>query len=72
MICTAVGTNHETFEITGYTTQVVAGLNYQLKIHVGDNQYIHAKVYKPLPHTGNPPSVSAHSTNCTADGGFNF
>ena len=40
-----------------YTTQVVAGTNYQAKVKVGDGEYIHVKIYEPLPG-GDAPSVS--------------
>ena len=66
----ACGETYATFEVVGYTSQVVAGTNFQLKIHVGDQKYVHAKVFRPLPHTGNPASVSNHKTGCTLDDGF--
>ena len=50
----ATGENYTTFEVAGFTSQVVAGTNFQLKIHVGDEKYVHAKVFRPLPHTQNP------------------
>ncbi len=34
-----------------YSTQVVAGTNYLVKVNTGDEKYIHVKVHKPLPHT---------------------
>ena len=37
--------------------QVVAGMNYKLKLAVGD-EYWHCTVYKPLPHTGEPAVVT--------------
>ena len=45
------------FEPILFTSQVVAGKNYWVKIHV-DDDFIHVKIYKPLPHTGNPPEIS--------------
>lgn len=44
--------NFESFQVHSYLTQVVAGLNYKLKVKVGHDEYLHCKVYKPLPHTG--------------------
>ena len=40
----------------------VAGTNYKVKIKVGDSAYIHATIFKPLPHTQTGPSVSKVDT----------
>ena len=37
--------------------QVVAGLNYFVKVQVGEDAYVHVKIFKPLPHTGQPAEV---------------
>ena len=41
-----------TFEAVKYTSQVVAGAMYRIKVKVGDDQYIHIRVLKNLPHKG--------------------
>lgn len=41
-----------------FTTQVVAGVNYMMKISVKSGEsisYAHCKIGKPLPHTNKPP-----------------
>mmetsp|Transcript_6467 Transcript_6467/g.10058 ORF Transcript_6467/g.10058 Transcript_6467/m.10058 type:complete len:86 (-) Transcript_6467:99-356(-) len=43
---------------TSYSSQVVAGVNYALKIK-HDGGVANVKVFKPLPHTGNPAEVTA-------------
>lgn len=50
------------------TTQVVAGINYLMKVQCGD-KYFHVKIAKPLPHTGRPNFVLAVNTDSslTAD-----
>ena len=45
----ALGTTFGTFEAVKYVTQVVAGTNYKIKVKVGDEQYVHIKVFVPLP-----------------------
>ena len=48
-------------------TQVVAGINYLFKIEVDNGEYLHVKVYKPLPYTQQPPEVSEVTEGQTAD-----
>ncbi|OQV20557.1 hypothetical protein BV898_05379 [Hypsibius exemplaris] len=45
------------YVVEKYTTQVVAGTNYFLKIRTAPNHYIHARVFKPLPHTKAQPQL---------------
>ena len=53
-----LGKHFSTWNAVGFSTQVVAGINYWIKIQVGDNQYVHIKVYQPLPHTGLESSLT--------------
>jgi len=48
-----------TFEVVKFMKQVVAGMNYKLKIKVGEDKYIHAVVFKGLPHTSGALSVTS-------------
>jgi len=56
------------FKAVQFTTQVVAGTNYLFKVET-DAGYLHVKVHKPLPHTGNPPVLldasEGHDLNTT-------
>mmetsp|Transcript_27030 Transcript_27030/g.41053 ORF Transcript_27030/g.41053 Transcript_27030/m.41053 type:complete len:108 (-) Transcript_27030:117-440(-) len=47
------------FEATHVRSQVVAGMVYHFRIVIGDNDddVVHMKVFKPLPHTGDSPSI---------------
>lgn len=53
----APGHESKDLKALSYRSQVVAGTNYFIKVHAGD-QHLHLKVHKPLPHTGNPPQLS--------------
>ena len=45
-------TKYTTFEAVKFTTQVVNGVMYRIKVKVGDNEYIHIKALKNLPAQG--------------------
>ena len=49
-----LGEKFETFDAVLYTTQVVAGTNYLIKVKVGDEKYVHIKVHVPLPAKNAP------------------
>ena len=51
----ALGETYGEFEAVKYTTQVVNGTNYKIKVKVGDEKYVHIKVHVPLP-TKNAPN----------------
>merc|ERR1712212_1432207 len=48
-----LGKKFEVFEAKSYASQVVAGANYFVKGHVGNDEFIHLRIHKTLPHAGN-------------------
>lgn len=60
----------DTFEPIKIKSQVVAGMNYVVKIKVSDEEYIHARIFRPLPHTQKPPELSDLELNVTAEAGL--
>jgi hypothetical protein len=69
---TSAGHNYQHFEVVHFTSQVVAGLIYQVNIKVSDGEHIHVKIFKPLPHTGQPAQVQVVTTGHAPDAPFNF
>ena len=58
------GETYSQFEVVGITSQVVAGTIFNVKIRT-DQGYLHMKVFRPLPHTGQPAQIIEVSTNQT-------
>ncbi|XP_062033074.1 cystatin-A [Lepus europaeus] len=52
--------SYEEFEAVEYKTQVVAGINYYVKVRVGEDRYIHMKIFKPLPGQNQDLVLSAY------------
>ena len=46
------------FEPLSFKSQVVAGVNYFVKVDIGNGNII-LRIYKPLPHTNEQPSLSS-------------
>ncbi|NXE07883.1 CYTB protein, partial [Lophotis ruficrista] len=50
-----------------FRTQVVAGVNYFIKVQDDDDDYVHLKVFQSLPHENQGPSLVAFQTGKTRD-----
>ena len=46
------------FDVKKVTTQVVAGTNFQFLVDIGGGKHAYMKVFRPLPHTGQPTELS--------------
>uniref|UniRef100_A0A0B6Z7H4 Cystatin domain-containing protein n=1 Tax=Arion vulgaris TaxID=1028688 RepID=A0A0B6Z7H4_9EUPU len=66
------GRHFPEFKAIEYMTQLVSGINYFVRIQVDDNDYIHVRIFKPLPHTGNKPEVSNYQTSKTKDDSLTY
>ncbi|TNV85925.1 hypothetical protein FGO68_gene9261 [Halteria grandinella] len=53
----AAGQAFEHFAPVKIRQQVVAGMNYWVKVQVAETSFIHVKIFRPLPHTGQPAEV---------------
>ncbi|KAK1343948.1 hypothetical protein QTO34_014505 [Cnephaeus nilssonii] len=58
---------YEEFEAVEYKTQVVAGINYYIKVRVGDDSYIHIKIFKPLPQQQQSLKLTGYQTDKSKD-----
>ncbi|NXJ09920.1 CYTB protein, partial [Odontophorus gujanensis] len=56
-----------TFKAIVYRTQVVAGTIYFIKVQNSDREFVHLKVFIPLPHENQDPSLMGFQTGKTRD-----
>ncbi|KAI2665055.1 Cystatin-B [Labeo rohita] len=59
------GKKFDVFVAKSFTTQVVAGTNYFIKVNVGCDQFVHLRVHKSLPHSGQQLQVQGIQTSKT-------
>ncbi|XP_074013795.1 cystatin-A-like [Numenius arquata] len=55
------------FNAIVYRSQVVAGINYFIKVQVCDTDYVHLRVFQALPHENQGPSLVSFQTGKTRD-----
>ncbi|KAG8450061.1 hypothetical protein GDO86_002615 [Hymenochirus boettgeri] len=61
------GVNASVFKAIEYKTQVVAGTNYFIKVHLGGDKYAHIRVYQSLPHAGSKLRLDRFQVDKTKD-----
>ncbi len=54
------GREYAQLKAISYKSQIVAGTNYFLKVHGGGDDYIHVRIFKPLPYVGSSPYPAVH------------
>ena len=65
-----LGTSFQDWTLHSFSTQVVAGLIYMMRVTVDNGEVLHVKVIKPLPHTHQPPSIMKIERGKTLDDAF--
>ncbi|NXY83378.1 CYTB protein, partial [Alcedo cyanopectus] len=59
------GKTFDVFSAVEFKTQVVAGTNYFIKVHVGNEEFVHLRVFRSLPHENKPPSLHSYQASKT-------
>ncbi|XP_071415555.1 cystatin-B-like [Pithys albifrons albifrons] len=59
------GKTFDVFTAVEFKTQVVAGTNYFIKVHVGNDEFMHLRVFKSLPHESKPLSLHSYQGSKT-------
>ena len=57
----ALSAAFEIFEPRTFASQVVAGTNYMVRVHIGDEKHVMVKLHKPLPHREQTPHLMSAS-----------
>ncbi len=61
----ALGETYGEFEAVKFTKQIVNGTNYNIKVKVGGEKYVHIKVHVPLPAKNAPNELLEQSKDKT-------
>ena len=66
-VVTKLGSQPPEMRATHYKTQVVAGMNYFVRVHIGDGKHIHLRIYKHFSGTVNLHEVMHHGAGGVAE-----
>ncbi|NXK23458.1 CYTA protein, partial [Arenaria interpres] len=55
------------FNAIKYRSQLVAGVNYFIKVQVSDTDYVHLRVFEALPYENQGPKLVSFQTGKTRD-----
>ncbi|XP_005038597.1 PREDICTED: cystatin-B-like [Ficedula albicollis] len=59
------GKTFDVFTAVEFKTQLVAGTNYFIKVHVGNEEFMHLRVFKSLPHENEQLSLHSYQGSKT-------
>ncbi|XP_053792480.1 cystatin-B-like [Vidua macroura] len=59
------GKTFDVFNAVEFKTQLVAGTNYFIKVHVGNEEFMHLRVFKSLPHENEQLSLHSYQGSKT-------
>ncbi|XP_066031605.1 cystatin-B-like [Chamaea fasciata] len=59
------GKTFDVFTAVEFKTQLVAGTNYFIKVHVGNEEFVHLRVFKSLPHENEQLSLHSYQSSKT-------
>ncbi|KAI5941340.1 cystatin-B-like [Manis javanica] len=51
------------FKAVEFKSQLVAGMNFIIKVQVDDDDFMHIRVYESLPHTNKPLALTNYQTH---------
>ena len=67
-----LNTTLSTYKAISYKSQIVAGTNYKIKVQVGDDKYVHIKVFVGLPCNGGESELTDFKADCSVDSEIDF
>ncbi|NXL83368.1 CYTB protein, partial [Alectura lathami] len=56
------GRTFDVFTAVEFKTQVVAGTNFFIKVHVGNDEFLHLRVFRSLPQENKPLSLHGYQS----------
>ncbi|CAL8075298.1 unnamed protein product [Calicophoron daubneyi] len=71
-LCTQLGRQPSMMKIISLTRQVVAGTNYFVKVQIGENDFIHARIFEALPCYGGQLELHSIEQNKKANDPINY